>query len=217
MTKTEKQKEYAKEWYKKNREKSLQSSKKNYRNNLEQKIEYGKQWRLDNKEKLKEYKKENYLKNKEKISQKHKEYYEKNKEKTKEKIKEYVKNNKEKIKIRINNRKKIDPLYKLRCNIRILILMSIKKQGYNKQTKTFDILGCTFEDFKQHIERQFLKGMSWDNRSEWHLDHIYPVSLAKDEAELIKLNHYTNFQPMWAAENRSKGNKIIGDTQIKLI
>jgi hypothetical protein len=59
--------------------------------------------------------------------------------------------------------------------------------------------------------------MNWDNRKDWHLDHIYPVSLAKDEQELIKLNHYTNFQPLWAIENMSKGNKIIVNNQIKLI
>ena len=35
--------------------------------------------------------------------------------------------------------------------------------------------------------------------------------------ELIKLNHYTNFQPLWALENIIKGNKIVPNTQIKLI
>ena len=59
--------------------------------------------------------------------------------------------------------------------------------------------------------------MNWENQGEWHLDHIYPVSLAKDEQELIKLNHYTNFQPLWAADNLLKGNKVIANTQIKLV
>ena len=59
--------------------------------------------------------------------------------------------------------------------------------------------------------------MNWDNLGEWHLDHIYPVSLSKDEEELIKLNHYTNFQPLWAIDNMIKGNKIIDNKQLKLI
>ena len=59
--------------------------------------------------------------------------------------------------------------------------------------------------------------MSWENRQEWHLDHIYPVSLAKSEEELIRLNHYTNFQPLWAKDNLQKGNKIIDNKQLKLI
>ena len=51
--------------------------------------------------------------------------------------------------------------------------------------------------------------MSWDNRIEWHLDHIIPISLATTEEEIIKLNHYTNFQPLWAEENIRKGNKVL--------
>jgi hypothetical protein len=59
--------------------------------------------------------------------------------------------------------------------------------------------------------------MNWQNHGEWHFDHIYPVSLAKNEEELIKLNHYTNFQPLWKKDNLEKRNKIIPNTQIKLI
>lgn len=50
--------------------------------------------------------------------------------------------------------------------------------------------------------------MTLDNYGEWHLDHIIPISSAKTEEEVIKLNHYTNFQPLWAEDNWNKGNKI---------
>jgi hypothetical protein len=50
--------------------------------------------------------------------------------------------------------------------------------------------------------------LSWENHGEWHLDHIKPISLAKDESEVIALNHYTNFQPMWAIDNLKKYNKF---------
>lgn len=86
-------------------------------------------------------------------------------------------------------------------SIRYLIYISIKKQGYTKRSRTYKILGCTYEEFKIHLENQFTDGMTWENQGEWHLDHIYPVSLAKNEEELIKLNHYTNFQPLWAEDN----------------
>ena len=49
--------------------------------------------------------------------------------------------------------------------------------------------------------------MRWDNHGEWHMDHIKPISLAKTENEILELNHYTNFQPLWANENLSKSNK----------
>gem|GEM_PF-4500409 len=49
------------------------------------------------------------------------------------------------------------------------------------------ILGCSFDEFKSHIEKQFLEGMSWGNRDKWHIDHILPVSMAKNEKELLEL------------------------------
>jgi len=109
----------------------------------------------------------------------------------------------------IKERYKTDPLFRFNMSVRSLIASSIKRCGWNKNSKTHDILGCDFETFRIHIEKQFTKGMNWDNRSEWHLDHIYPVSLAKDEQHLIELNHYTNFQPLWAIDNISKNNKIV--------
>lgn len=51
--------------------------------------------------------------------------------------------------------------------------------------------------------------MSLDNYGDWHLDHILPISLAENEEDVIKLNHYTNFQPLWAIDNFKKGNKVI--------
>ena len=51
--------------------------------------------------------------------------------------------------------------------------------------------------------------MTWNNYGEWELDHIIPISSATTEEEVYKLNHYTNFQPLWMSENRKKGNKIL--------
>jgi hypothetical protein len=53
--------------------------------------------------------------------------------------------------------------------------------------------------------------MTWENHGVhgWHIDHIIPLSSAKDDIELLKkLCHYTNLQPLWAEENRIKSNKI---------
>jgi len=216
-------KEYNKKYYLKNKEKRKESQKEYALNNKEKIKEKRKEYRLNNKEKINERKKEHYLNNKEKINERNKEYILNNKEKLKEYRKEYYLNNKEKInernkEYRLNNkekineyfkqRKKTDPLFKLSGSIRNLIYYSITRQGYSKRSKTYKILGCTFEEFKIHLEKQFTKGMTWENQGEWHLDHIYPVSLAEDEDHLIKLNHYTNFQPLWAIDNLVKGNKL---------
>lgn len=80
--------------------------------------------------------------------------------------------------------------------------------SYSKKSLTHEILGCSYSEFKTHIESQFIDGMSWDNRSEWHIDHKIPVSSAKTEEELIALNHYSNLQPLWALDNMKKGAKM---------
>jgi lysine/ornithine N-monooxygenase len=186
----------------------IKATKNNQLNNKKRFEEYQKKYYLNNIERKKEYLK-SYSKvysviNKDKISKSNKDYYLKNKLK---------------ITTRNNNNKKIrrlEPLFKLKETISSLIRISIKKRGYTKDSRSYEILGCSYEEFKIHLQRQFVKGMNWQNQGEWHLDHIYPTSLAKNEEELIRLNHYTNFQPLWAIDNIKKGNKII-EKQLILI
>lgn len=121
-----------------------------------------------------------------------------------------IENNKEYYKEYQKQRKKNDQIFRLTCNIRSRINISLKKNGYKKNTKTHKILGCSFEDFKQHIESQFEDWMNWDNKGlyngefnyGWDIDHIIPLSSATTEEELIKLNHYTNLQPLCSKVNR---------------
>lgn len=104
-------------------------------------------------------------------------------------------------------RRKTDSLFKLKGNIKSLIFMSFKNKFTKKSKKTIEILGCTFEEFKIHLEKQFDDKMNWNNQGTyWQLDHIKPISLASDEQELIKLNHYTNFQPLYWVDNQKKSN-----------
>ena len=184
-------------------------------------MEYFKQ-RLYNRKK-----KEYSNKNRDKIAKYQKEYREKNKEEIKEKRKEYFKEyrriNKEKIKERrkLNSRRynkvgrestllrrEKDPVLDLRYKISKLICISLKNNGYTKRSKTYQILGCSYEEFKTYIQSKFSENMSWENHGEWHLDHKIPASSAKDEDTLIRLNNYSNFQPLWAKDNIRKGNKL---------
>jgi hypothetical protein len=125
-----------------------------------------------------------------------------------EKYKKYAIANKLRIRNRMKlyqqNRVKTDLLFKLGRNIRVLIRYSFKNKNLKKKTKTEIILGCSVSEFKKHLEFQFLNGMSWENRRLWHIDHIIPLALAKNEDQLIKLNHYTNLRPLWAKDNLVK-------------
>lgn len=101
-----------------------------------------------------------------------------------------------------------DAAYNLRMRIRGLLYKALDRKGGNKSKRTELILGCDIEYFVKHIELQFLPGMTWENRSEWHIDHIVPVSSAIDAEEVEKLNHFTNLRPLWAKDNLSKGAKM---------
>jgi hypothetical protein len=73
------------------------------------------------------------------------------------------------------------------------------------------IVGYTVQDLMRHLERQFLKGMSWDNYGDWHIDHILPVTsfsfTSLDDAEFRACWALPNLRPLWAPENLSKNNK----------
>jgi hypothetical protein len=128
----------------------------------------------------------------------------------------YQKNNDELVKKGRNNRhqKNYDNnvLYKLKVNIRNRVKLFIKSVNFEVRTNnTYTIVGCTPEELKTYLEKQFTEGMSWDNHklTGWHIDHIIPLSSAKTEEEVYKLCHYTNLQPLWCRENYKKGKKII--------
>ena len=111
---------------------------------------------------------------------------------------------------RNKKRKSNDPLYKLMISIRSSISNNFKCGGFKKSKRTEEILGCSFEEFKIHLESKFENWMNWDNKGlyngefdfGWDIDHIKPLNTACCEEDLIKLNHYTNLQPLCSKINR---------------
>ena len=71
-------------------------------------------------------------------------------------------------------------------------------------------LGCSVSDFKEFIEQRFSGGMSWPNYGKWHLDHIVPLASfdLTDRQQFLEAAHYSNYQPLWAQDNLSKGAKV---------
>jgi hypothetical protein len=92
-------------------------------------------------------------------------------------------------------------------NIKQYVLYA-ERHNYKKTTKIYKTLGCTQQELLQHLEKQFLAGMNWENRHLWHIDHIIPMDSAKAIEDNYKLNHFTNLRPMWAKDNLSKKNNI---------
>jgi len=179
--------------------------------------EYNRVYRSNHKEYFVMKNKEYYNKNKESVSERKREYYLENKEKIIERKGRYYHENKKKLNKqsveRINERKKQDELFKLKCNTRSLIASTIRLNGFRKISKTTEILGCTFIEFKEYLESKFESWMTWDNYGNWNgqptklneswdIDHIIPISMACCEEDIIRLNHYTNLQPLCSYSNR---------------
>jgi hypothetical protein len=162
-----------------------------------------------------EYNKNYYINNTDKVKKINKNWYNLNKEKHRESNKIWEEKNKEKVKQYNRNYMKItretNPLKKIQFNIRSRFYNILKTNKIPKNNRTLDIVGCSLEFLKEHLEKQFTNGMSWENYSRygWHIDHIIPLSSATTEEEIYKLCHYTNLQPLWAEDNLKKSDKIL--------
>jgi len=115
---------------------------------------------------------------------------------------------KTKTNARLRERRATDPLYALKGRLRDRVHKAFKRKGFKKSTKTAIMLGCTYEEFKAHIESKFLPGMSWANFSGCHIDHTVPLDAAVTEDDVYALNHFTNLRPMWGPDNLAKNDTL---------
>lgn len=184
----------ANKYYHENKEKILSKEKAKY--NTDAGRAASKKYRIKNKDKIKENNKKNYENNKEKNKQYSRDYYRNNKEAI------ILKQN-----IRLKNKRKSDPILKLRHNFSCQIRQQIMKGG-----KSFiKYLNYSIEDLKNHIQNLFEPWMTWENWGvfnsntwsdqddstwTWQIDHIIPQSLL-----LYSSMEDENFKKCWALEN----------------
>lgn len=147
--------------------------------------------------------------------------------KSQKKGREKLKNNPERLKAykdkarehgrkwRLKNAEKIraydrTPQMVIRRRVRSRIRHALKNGGV-KLNSTIEALGCSIPELKAHLESQFLPGMTWENRGEWQIDHIRPCASFNllDPEQYRCCLHFSNLQPLWAADNRSKGSKCL--------
>jgi DNA-directed RNA polymerase subunit RPC12/RpoP len=112
-----------------------------------------------------------------------------------------------------DKKRREDDLYNLYEKIANSIRGSLKKINTRKDSRTVEILGCSIDEFKQHLEKQFEHWMSWDNYGKyngelnygWDIDHIeplFPIGVKRTKNDIVLLNHYTNLQPLCSKINR---------------
>lgn len=104
---------------------------------------------------------------------------------------------------------KADPNYRIKRSLRHRLWKALK--GAPKSGHAMDLIGCSVDELRMHLEGQFRPGMSWDNYGQpgWEIDHIRPCASfdLTDPEQQRQCFHYTNLQPLWGFENASKNKK----------
>ena len=164
------------------------------------------------KEKKKEYysknteqRKEYLLKNREHILAQKKGHYLKNTEQRKEynsrpETQEHRRN-------RVNNRYNTDINYRLLTLCRARVYKALK--GFDKSASTMELIGCTPDELRSHIESKFEPWMNWENQGKggWDIEHIKACAnfnLVDPEQQCACFN-WSNLQPMEHIANIKKG------------
>jgi len=181
------------------KEKQKEYDKQRYDSLRNQILERKKEYHIENRDSILEKKRiyREQPENKERT----KEYLEKYREEHREEMREYIKNYK------VDNREKY---YKYRRNNphmiawRSLLYSTLKRLGTRKEARTIEMLGYSALDLKQHLEKQFVEGMTWENHGEWHIDHIKAVVKFNSESDIKEVCALENLQPLWAFDNLSK-------------
>lgn len=114
------------------------------------------------------------------------------------------------------HKKMRSPKFALTKRMRSYLGNLFRMKGFRKEAKTQVLLGCSFSELQAHLETQFLPGMSWENRPDWHIDHIVPCAAARTKEELEALFHYTNLRPLWGADNIRKHAKLPQENELPI-
>jgi hypothetical protein len=118
------------------------------------------------------------------------------------------------------------PEYKLAVNSRTRLKDSLKSQKSFKTLGTSELVGCSYKELMDYLEKKFLPGMKWEYlgnnklkekcdlcggiRTGIHIDHIKPLAsydLSKEGEQRVAF-HYSNLQPMWGCCNIRKSDSL---------
>ena len=194
-----------------------------YQANKESLSKINKQWREENKDRRKAYLdayysrpdviasvkekgKRNYIASREAILLANAKWREENKGRRAEYMNAYRTKNKKVIYAKHAEYRRSNPQAKMTAYLRSRVSHAIKKLGGVKSARTEALIGCSFKHLMAHLESLFKPGMTWENYGKWEIDHIKPCAIFDLTApnQQRACFHFTNVQPLWRDENRSK-------------
>lgn len=124
---------------------------------------------------------------------------------------EYNLRNRKVINLKKRNRKKDDPTFRITLSIRNRIRRYLGGE-FQKSASCRELLGTDWKAAREHIEKTFEEGMTWENYGfyGWHIDHIRPCITFNlmDPQHQRECFHYTNLRARWGKDNMSDGGKL---------
>jgi len=137
-----------------------------------------------------------------------------NPEKAKEAVRRRYKANPEKVMKR--NRRRYEAKFKTDIRFRLgICLRSRLNSAIKRNSKSGSAvadLGCSIDELKLHLERQFDANMTWENWGPyWHIDHVKPLAAfdLTDREQILQAVHWTNLRPLEKLENIRKGARSL--------
>lgn len=125
----------------------------------------------------------------------------------------------ERFRVRYNSDPEFNLLQRTRSALRrkrqgirldTIVRCAIARDGRSPTAEQF--LGYTMKELREHLERQFKRGMDWQKfiDGKIHIDHIVPLSSfdLSDPDELRTAWAMTNLRPLWAEQNLRKSAKM---------
>ena len=207
---------YLKKYRSENKQRISELNKKYAEAHREELSEYRLNWQRNNREKCRAYNKKSTQNMTEerraRVNLRSRKYREARKddveyiEKRRDWNRESTKRRRKKITAFEENRKKIDPVFKLKKQIRNEIRMSFNRRGFRKSERTEKIVGCSLQELYDHLCKTYETryGEKYNGNRGVHIDHIVPLANAHTEEEVIKLCRWDNLQLLTAEDNLTK-------------
>lgn len=135
-------------------------------------------------------------------------WYEENAERERERCRRWNTKNRHHRSEHMRHKRATEPSFRLAGNLRNRVREALALNGQSKSARTMELIGCSAAELRDHLEQQFQLGMSWSNYGAWEIDHRIPCQAfdLSDPEQQRACFHWSNLQPLWKAENRSKGN-----------
>jgi len=179
-----------------------------------------KKYREKNRVRVSAMARKRYILNREKNITRVNKYRIKNRQTINEKATQHYRNNKNRINAHRRERHNNEPGYAIKVRLRSRMGSAVRAAGLDKKyASSTELLGIDTKGLAEWLESQFVDGMTWENRSEWHIDHRIPCKafdLTDPQQQRICF-WYRNLQPLWSFDNLSKSNNYSEEDKQVLI